>query len=361
MKKIFLRAYYNINLGDDLFIDLICQRYKNDCIFIMDNHNYSFMKQRNSNIKVISNLIIRIYNKLVLLFHKTNLHYSNFLVKKSDALVILCGSMFIEKQQENIFDKLYDRYYNLNKNVFVIGANFGPYFNHSFFKKYEKIFSNVKDVSVRDKKTFNLFCNNLTNIRYAPDLIFGYKKYFPEKVSEREKIFISVINLQHREDLRKYHKQYFEAIRSIVKYYLLNNYEVVLSSFCKAEGDEIMVSNLVKSLEKKVKVVNYNGRIDIVLREMMESKIIVGTRYHSIVLGIMMNKYILPISYSNKINNLLDDIHFKGVRYCIQNLDKIQFDLKTLLNIDQKVINVKDLEEKSEDNFAIFDQFLGDD
>lgn len=45
MKKIFLRAYFNTNLGDDLFIDLICKRYSDYSIFMIDNKNYHFLKK----------------------------------------------------------------------------------------------------------------------------------------------------------------------------------------------------------------------------------------------------------------------------------------------------------------------------
>lgn len=359
MKKIFLRSYFNINLGDDLFIDLICKRYKDYAKIYIDNKNYKFMIKRNENAMLISNIIYSLYNKLIIKLKKIDLITSKKYLKKSDALLVLGGSMFIEHFPNNIYDEIYESYYKCGKDYYIVGANFGPYSNQEYLNKYELFFDKAKDVCLRDKKSYNLF-NHLKSVRYAPDIIFGYKKYLPKDIAEKKQVFISVINMENRDKLKQCQEEYIKSIVNICQYYQEKDYKIIISSFCKSEGDEKMVNYIYEMLESKhnIRKLCYNKNIEEIMIEMQASKVIFGTRFHAVVLGMLMEKYVVPIIYSNKTLELLKDLKFEGEYARVENVSELQFSEENIISDKQKIKNMDHIIKESDYNFIELDKYI---
>lgn len=355
MKKIFLRAYYNFNFGDDLFIDFLLRKY-NNCLFYIDNRKYKYLVKKYKNVKICSNVFLSLYNKILSRFNLYKYHTSNYYVKKSDAILTIGGSMFIEKSKMTFYDYLYDNYYKLNNNYYIIGANFGPYTSEDYLKKNEEFFRIAKDVCFRDIKSYQLFKKKGINVRYSPDIIFGYKKYLPKNIKEKDKLFISIINLKNRKELAKYHEQYINEINKIIECFVKRGYDIDVCSFCQNEGDEEIVNEISSNFPNKINCIFYRGDINMILNEMMESKLIIGTRFHSLILGIIMEKNILPISYSIKTDNLLEDLNFKGKKYSIKDFKNV--DIGDMFNEKQRVKEYENLVLNSSNNFKIIDEYI---
>lgn len=104
MKKIFLIAYVRKNLGDDLFIKMITNKYK-DCMFFMnvDTKNEKYIDYLNT----IPNLKISVVAD-------TKEALYNLDVTSFDAFVYIGGSIFIEPQNKPLYFNDFD--------VFLINA-----------------------------------------------------------------------------------------------------------------------------------------------------------------------------------------------------------------------------------------------
>ena len=85
---------------------------------------------------------------------------------------------------------------------------------------------------------------------------------------------------------------------------------------------------------------------------MSSAEIIIGTRFHSIVLGVILQKEIIPISYSNKTNNFLIDIGFDDIINDIRCMDEILISGRVDINI------IKRLQESAEKQFIMLDEYL---
>lgn len=352
MKKIFLEMYLKKNLGDNLFLDIIAKRYPY-IVFDVATKNENIVGLNLANVHGLS-LSKRVLNRLKNKIFKTKLDAN----KKHLAKVILGGSMFIEqrKTQEQLTNELNNRYLNKNTPLFILGSNFGPYKNDFYFNEYKKVFRKAEDVCFREEYSKQLF-NDLDNVRVAPDIVFGLdtKKY--NSVKQKKKVVISVIDLENRKELQDKINEYENAILKIANYYAEKNYEVVLMSFCKGEGDENVINRILeKTNNDKIKTYYYKGNIDEALMEIASSEIVIGTRFHSIILGLVFNKKILPIIYSNKTKNMLNDLRFKGKMLEINDIDKVNNK-----NIDSYVsdkLNIDEQKKLSEKHFEKLDEFI---
>src|SRR4051794_27186100 len=68
-KKILIYAYTNINLGDDLFIKILCERYPNADFLLIASHQYKTIFKSINNLTVKSNYLYPIAIKLQNLLH----------------------------------------------------------------------------------------------------------------------------------------------------------------------------------------------------------------------------------------------------------------------------------------------------
>ena len=149
--------------------------------------------------------------------------------------------------------------------------------------------------------------NSLENVRSAPDIVFTLKTD-NIKMEEENKIVISVINPKKKVGIQ-YYNDYLDFILSQINYYIKHGFRVTLMSFCKEEGDEDMIDTIISKignlhLREKIDTYFYNGNINQALNILGTSKIIVGSRFHANILGLIMKKTIVPIAYSDKTINV---------------------------------------------------------
>ncbi len=331
-KSVYVKCFLSKNFGDDLFLKVLCDRY-NEKFYLYSSIDYPHIS-KNLEIKKI-NIFGRIIRKIFYISKKDNI-YQFLLSRKSKIIIVIGGSLFIEKTFKEF--KLY-KMYSKFKEYYIIGANIGPFFSNEFVKKINQVvFFNAKDVCLRDKKSYDLF-KILKNVRYAPDIIFflPVKKYIN---NEENIVIFSIIDCYKKAGQIKNPnaKNYEILIKDLICFYQKKNFKIKLFSFCKFEGDEKAINRIYDQLEDKNNVSKYfyDGNIDEALDVFSRSKVIIGTRFHANILGLIMNKVIIPIIYNDKTENLLYDINFKGIVYDINKLDNYNG-----LDIDENKLSYK--------------------
>ena len=346
MKKVFLKGYLYLNLGDDLFFDIISKRYKNTKFISLTKYDYKM----NSNIKFINYNKVKIISKLISLLTLKKYNYESLMIKNSLFSVVIGGSIFIEGKSS------YNKKLFSNNDYYILGSNFGPYTSDEFYKKYELIFKNAKDVCFRDLKSYNLF-KHLKSTRYASDIIFSLDTS-NINIKEEKKVVISVIDVSKKvnEELKE---KYLSKIIDMINYFESKNYKITLMSFCKSEGDEDAINDIIRRVgnRKSINTFFYNGNIDEALEEIASCKIVVGSRFHANILGLIMNKTIIPIAYSDKTINVLQDINFKGKYIDIESIDS--FDVNELSDKDLSYkLNIDKYKEDANKHFEVLDKVL---
>ncbi|WP_338617449.1 polysaccharide pyruvyl transferase family protein [Turicibacter faecis] len=359
MKKIFLKGYLIKNLGDDLFIKIISERYPQVVFdaYSLKKYNKNIFKQKNLNLYFFENFITKVIN---MLFFKMGIKKSITREMKNDylATVIIGGSLFIETEKFNS-SKYLNYNYKFIRPYYILGSNFGPYFTQEYLEvNKENIIKKAEDVCFRDNSSYILF-NDLNNVRIASDVVFSMDLSHI-KITEEDKVVISVIDCCRKVN-PKYKIGYENKIIELIKYFIKKDYNITLMSFCKSEGDEEVIERIIKKFnnqqKNKIKKHFYRGDINEAINELACSKIIIGTRFHANILGLKLNKTIIPIAYSDKTINVLKDMNFKGKIFDIRKLEDFNITKITDQDLSYK-IEIKEQVESANQHFYKLDKLL---
>ena len=302
MKKIMVYAYTKVNLGDDLFIKILCDRYPNAKFRICAPSQYKDIFKNTKNLRCYSSesFLVRSINFLARTLFKNINFFEKLMASRCDAGVYIGGSLFIQ------------------------GENWENYMN----------------TYIKPKK-----------IKNKPFYLLGAKN----------QVAISVIKPSYREKLKGYDSIYYNKVKDIALEYINNGIKVVFISFCKSEGDEDAIENIIGRIpdkcKDKVEKYHYRGNIGNIMDLLSESKYIVATRFHAMILGWVFNKYVLPIVYSSKMTNVMNDVGFEGIYTCIENIN--DFDVKDIIDkIGLNKINISNQIINSEKHFEYLDKYI---
>lgn len=352
MKKILVSAYFAKNFGDDLFLKILFERYKNvEWTMNVYDKSYKEIFLKYPNVKIINTFSHKIFRKLKL----ERLSYNKY-----DAIVFIGGSIFMEvenwKRTYSQTKKIF-RYFD-GKPTFITGCNFGPFKSEEFFENYKELFVKSKDICFRDKYSYDLF-SSLDNVRLAPDIIFQLKTKNVEKI--KNSLGISVIDLKERTELLKYQNLYIEKIVDIIKEAIKREIKVTLFSFCEKQGDIEIIKEIANKIDRQdrnyIFIENYDGDIERFLDKFMTVENVIGTRFHACILSQVFGQGLYPIIYSNKTYNVLKDIDLLDEYTYIKDIENLS-EKHVLDTISQNKIQDDKIFLEAEKQFEGLDKYV---
>lgn len=362
MKKVYLNCVYASNLGDDLLIKILCDRYPN-VKFILPNYRKGkiYPKMKNFFPYYINTFIYKCIRKISHIFNR-RCFLDSWLISKCNYIVVIGGSIFMENKNF-VLEKDYDLqwYENLPLKYFIIGSNIGPIYTDKYVNDIKNIaIKNAEFVCLRDEKSYNMV-KDLKNTCLGSDIVFSLDISMYKKNISTKRVIISVIDIERKADQIKNPKSdiYNSTICEMITFFIKKGYEVELFSFCKDEGDEVAIDKILAMSEYKdlIHTYYYKGNINEALTELATAEIIVGSRFHANILGLLLDKTILPISYNDKTINMLKDINFNGKIIDINNIE--EFDIDSLTKEDLKYkCDISKIINKSENHFGELDKIL---
>lgn len=333
--KVFVEAYLFNNFGDDLFLDILLKRYPKTKFITISN----YFQTKNSNIKIYKSPFLKL-NFISSLLKK-------LLMESTDLSISIGGSMYIEEKNRINQTPL------ICNNYYILGSNFGPYFSEEFLNVHKKLFSQARDVCFRDDYSYKLF-KDIKSVRKGADIVFNLDTS-NLSLNNTNKVVISVIDCKNRFPDKIL--DYENLILNFINYFSKLNYKIVLMSFCKIQGDENAVNRILNKASIKCEKYFYNGNINEALNIIADSSVVIGTRFHANILGILMNKRIIPISYSQKTNNVLKDLGYQGKIIDLQSIENI--DINSLyLNDFEYQIDLNKIKNEANLQFEKLDEVL---
>lgn len=366
-EKIFIRAFIDGNFGDDLFVKILCKRYPNKKFFIIGSGKYksNFLKIENLEFIVCDRVIKKIICKIVNVFGDltdiTGAKYFNLLrfytvkySKIAELNILISGSYYIEwtdcSEYWRYYFKLEELYYS--KRPCIIGINFGPYRTELYKRFYLQQLKKAVFISVRESKTFSLLeeCNAV----YAADVAFLYN--INEKVlpAITNYILISVVNSSYC------NSDYLDKMCAIISFALVKGLKIVLLALSQGEKDIETIQSILKmcgSKKNEIIVVEY-GKVSTeeIVGWMNNANIVIAGRYHAMIVSWLLGTKVLPICYSEKMTNVINDINPQAVYYTLKNISEL--DEKGLFEIRYAMPCPDDVILKAERNFMWLDKIF---
>lgn len=107
-------------------------------------------------------------------------------------------------------------------------------------------------------------------------------------------------------------------ILNCINYYSQLDYDVILSSFCKMEGDEEAIKRLKHKITNDISfsILNYTGdNWKELVNAIQNSMLVIASRFHAMILAGGARVPVFPIAYNKKFSQFLDDFNLSS--YCI--------------------------------------------
>ncbi|MGI8385429.1 polysaccharide pyruvyl transferase family protein [Robertmurraya sp. P23] len=346
--RVAIDAYFNNNLGDDLFLDLLLNRYKNvqfdflvkdpeSCQAFKDHPQVRFISRKT----VLLNLV------------------------SYDAYILIGGSLFQEpedwKRQWKIFHITVSAFKLFGKKTFVLGCNVGPIKTENYLNTYIRTFRKLTHMTVRDEYSYNLLKDKGIKLSLHPDIVLS--KPVEQNINKSENIIgISVIDWPGTNNQHSYVDTNVKLIKTLVE----NNKIVRMFSFQDTNkiSDLKVINQILQGLDEEIKsnveVVNYQGDIDRFLSLFAQCCAMVTTRFHSLILAMKYQQNIIPVIYSKKTVQTLEYLGLDLKYYQLEDLyvEKIEDIARVLLGQNPEVIEIDNLCRSSEEHFSILDRAL---
>ena len=358
MKRVYVYAYLAGNLGDDLFVRLLCQRYPKTRFYILADPIYKERYRDLSNCRVCSpgDRRVRFLEKWL-----GRGGIQRFLVRHAAAVIHIGGSVFVQHQDDwsDLFHT--DAYLaEHSRRLYVIGANFGPYVNPDYYKQYRKLFEKYRGICFRDRYSWELF-RELPQVSWAPDVIFQLKPLAAEK---KKKVLIAPIELEERKgkyDISGYEKAYLDFHIRMIRGLLARGYSIAMASFCQFQKDDAMMQKIMDGLaageRRAVVCMAYQKDMAPILQCFAESEAVLGTRFHSIVLGWLHRCRVLPVIYDQKTEKTLEDLG-PGLSLKLEELESEDADKLLDVWLGMEPMDIESLQKEAERQFQYTDGFL---
>ena len=359
--RIVLYGYYRHNVGDDIFFDMLFKRYPNVMFYIVFEPDYAQFFARYPNVRFYDNTrpIVGKINALGQKLHK-NCFFERLLIRICDGAMHIGGSVYQQVGNWRLdFDIRKERKLG-GRRFFAISNNFGPYYTDEYPKMWANEFGKWTDICFRDKYSYNLF-KHVPTVRYAPDLLFGCPV---ERKPSEKKVAVSLIDafLDGRPFDRSVSEAYENMLAELIKRFAADGYKISLLSFCEYEQDAVAADRILSALPeetaKSVKSVVYRESIDEIVCEIETSEYVIASRFHAMVLGYIAGKKVLPLCYSKKTSNVLEDLRLVENPIMFEDIPKFTADelISRANTITEERKN--ELGELSKQQFAALDGFV---
>ena len=351
---VYVNFFAERNYGDDAFVFRLIGRYPN-VRFILRGSEYAlkpFEPRANVTLKKTNPFAEKLNKAVKKLTKKDFLYRLN--ARRAAVCLTIGGSVFIEPKPQNMETYFRDKsakFYPKKHNL-IIGANFGPYKSERFSDFFRKELARYDDVTFRDKDSYSLF-EELGNVRYVPDILFGIGEL--DRDTEPEYSDYVVISVIDRADDRE---AYIDKIRELAEFYGKKGLRTVLLALCENQGDAKLCRDIQSRCPDLAETVVYDGDVNRIINLIKNADYVIASRFHAVITAFVYGVPCFPVVYSNKTENMLADIGFKGESCDINSLGGLSLPTVDSNRADGCTVSAERYAAASDEHFAKLDELI---
>lgn len=366
--KVLLLAYTGLNFGDDMFIYTICKYFPEQQFYLQAPKNYNKTLNSLKNLTYFSRP--RLLDKILYKINKDK--YKEMSTKKYSAIVYVVGGLFDEDDiwknmvkkygLAKLKDMIWQNSFNNKVPFFLLGSNLTRIKTDTYIHQMEYLFEGLRDICFRDLYTYNHF-KHLSNVRYAPDIVFNYK--CNENQTKDDSVLISVWGPLTCTDKFPQWKwaeylldDYIDFLVNIINKFNSIGKKITLLALCENEGD-LKACHLIRSrIDTYVDVVTYDGDLNAIIALFEKASFVVGTRFHSVIMALNAKCAFYPIVYESKTEQLLNDIGYTGKSSHIEKKDSYVVDDVINNYLSNKIVSIDKVKVAAAEQFNVLNKLL---
>lgn len=270
-----------------------------------------------------------IQNKLRKKFESSNIAEE---INKADYLIVGGGNtVFDLSYYSNSTYKLkliFDTANKFNKKVFITSIGIGPFYRKNQLENAVGVLSDAEVITVRDEKTYNYLIDaGLDNVYQSIDPVFMYQYplKFQEKIKKNEDtchIGISIIDLSINKNPEEAVRNYNNSMVKLIND-LATQKGNIIHLYSSEPKDNDVIESIYNDIDNKSNIVleNIDKKEDLFnLYQTLDY--IIGTRMHSLIIGLTFNIPVIGISWQPKVIELFKLLNITEFVVSLEDFNK---------------------------------------
>ena len=321
--NIFLDAFADTNFGDDLFIHTIVKRYADHTFYMQPKKEYETAYRQ----------LVSSYPNICLTDDADDVIFD-----RMDGMLIVGGDIFGSGADYSYMKERIRRIRKRGGFTAILGISLFPRYGLRSRWDLRWIFTQVDIIVVRDRET----CAQLkqlaprANVKASSDMAFTTDvSEIKKQPSEKGLLGISV-----RRKIQKgcdTYDTYCRSIADTAMAYLDRSEEhrvEFLALSCGVFDDRKVAADIIalcpEVYHPRMSILPFVGDVEGYIRQMQACEKMLCTRFHALVFAILLDKTFVPIVYEEKMDRLLNEIGYQGIRPKYEEMPEVDAILEAL-------------------------------
>jgi len=325
MKPIFVKAFLDQNLGDDMMLIELFRFFPNTAFYLSCDENHEvYYKTLFSDYANVELTRIPLYQ-----ISKFGKDYFSGIVQIGGSILQGVRMIGCYYRWRNIHTILKQKKRGLFYNI--IGCNIGPFLNKITQEFVKEEIKSSDCISVRDKESSE-FVKKIPyrgKLIYADDILLSATKRILKDSYKKEGCL--GISVMLPLPLRQKKDEIIYSYTSLAEEYIRRtNCSVKLLCFNTGDQGDDQIAKAITSkcvFPEKISIVRYScGNVSEMIAAIASCQAILAVRFHSLILAYAAEVPIYPVIYSGKTKNFLRDIGWQKEDIQMKNFAQIDFD-----------------------------------